>query len=281
MTNQSIHIFKVRLNGKWHLCPIYYSNEQFERIMRLVDGCMPYNIAAVHIGLGSLICNTHSVLAKMPIVHLDIEELFSTRLICPAKLKDKVRHCESKILRKTGDYVLAETSDEISRLYFVDGENCSYVTKYEVVPVHLKEAKEYMKRHRHNEVPGWHKFSVGIKCPLEDDFVGMVVASIPKSAAQAKNKQALEINRVCCDPRFANACSKLYALAIKAGQSLGYNFFITYTLITESGSSLRAAGFYQDGIVPASKHGWDQPSRPRKMPSKYPLGEKIRWIKKL
>jgi hypothetical protein len=59
---------------------------------------------------------------------------------------------------------------------------------------------------------------------------------------------------------------------------MGYQRVITYTLPEESGASLKAVGFVQDGISKPNKNGWNMPGRPRKVPERYPPGPKIRWI---
>ena len=40
-----------------------------------------------------------------------------------------------------------------------------------------------------------------------------------------------------------NACSKLYGACCRIGFDMGYERIVTYTLATESGASLRAAGY--------------------------------------
>ena len=69
----------------------------------------------------------------------------------------------------------------------------------------------------------------------------MAIASIPKARA-LNDGRTLEINRVCCDPAYFNACSNLYAAAIRAGRDMGCTRFLTYTLPEEGDSSVRAVG---------------------------------------
>jgi hypothetical protein len=59
-----------------------------------------------------------------------------------------------------------------------------------------------------------------------------------------------------------NACSMLYAACWRAARALGYRRLITYTQHTETGASLRAAGWHVIAERPA-RAGWDRPSRPR------------------
>lgn len=63
----------------------------------------------------------------------------------------------------------------------------------------------------------------------------------------------LEVNR-CCTDGTKNACSMLYGAAWRAAKALGYKHLITYTRQSESGASLRAAGWKNDG--PAGGTHW-------------------------
>jgi hypothetical protein len=54
---------------------------------------------------------------------------------------------------------------------------------------------------------------------------------------------------------------------------MGYRRLITYTLVSEPGTSLRAAGWRIVGTV--SGRSWDTPSRPRV--DRYPTQDKLRW----
>ena len=76
---------------------------------------------------------------------------------------------------------------------------------------------------------------------------------------------------------YKNANSKLYGAAVRACKSMGYLKVLTYTLPSESGSSLRAVGFVNDGLT-QDMAGWDRPNRSRKPLEKYPVGVKIRWV---
>lgn len=159
----------------------------------------------------------------------------------------------------------------------MNGVSSNLVTRLEAVPITLREASAYIdKHHRHNAGPVFHKFSVCLRTPGELELVGVAVASIPKARHQMDGK-TLEINRCCTDPRYADVCSRLYASVIRIGREMGYCRFLTYTVLEESGSSLRAVGFQPDGVVTPSDNGWDSPGRPRKT-DRYPTGEKIRWI---
>jgi hypothetical protein len=71
----------------------------------------------------------------------------------------------------------------------------------------------------------------------------------------------VEVTRVATDGS-ANACSALYAAAWNAAKALGYRRLVTYTQQSESGASLRAAGWRVVAARPP-RPGWSRPSRPR------------------
>ena len=70
----------------------------------------------------------------------------------------------------------------------------------------------------------------------------------------------LEINRICTDGT-RNACSKLYGACMRAGKAMGYTKFITYTLPSEGGASLRATGW--ELVGEAGGGNWNSKNRPR------------------
>ena len=73
--------------------------------------------------------------------------------------------------------------------------------------------------------------------------------------------QTLEVNRTATDGT-RNANSMLYGAAARAAFALGYTRLITYTQASESGSSLKAAGWKVIAQREA-RLGWTTPSRPR------------------
>lgn len=108
---------------------------------------------------------------------------------------------------------------------------------------------------------------------LDGEIVAVGIAGRPCRMLQ--DGRTAEILRVASiAPTQVNACSLLYAALRRAGIALGYQRFVTYTLIDELGVSLRAAGFEYDGRSKGGEH--DRPSRRRK-PVEQP-GEKCRWI---
>lgn len=147
-----------------------------------------------------------------------------------------------------------------------------------LVPITLRQAKKFVDdHHRHNVAPQGHKFSIGCARGKErDELVGVVIVGRPIARAN-DDKMTAEILRVCVLDGVRNANSKLYGAAIRACKAMGYKRVLTYTLPTESGSSLKAVGMREIGRTRPCANGWDRPNRKRKKAKRYPEGEKIKW----
>lgn len=142
-------------------------------------------------------------------------------------------------------------------------------------PVTLREAQEFVKEHhRHNAPPQGHRFSIGLTSET-GELIGVVICGRP-IARMNDDGETAEIARCCVLPEIKNANSMLYGAAVRAAKAMGYTRIITYTLPSESGVSLRAAGFRQDGMTQAHRT-WSCPSRQRET-ARYPEGPKVRWI---
>lgn len=110
----------------------------------------------------------------------------------------------------------------------------------ELVPISLAEANEFVRQHhRHHRPVTGHKFSVAAASGGE--IVGVAIVGRPVSR-YLDDGWTLEVNRLCTDGTH-NACSFLYAAAWRAAKNMGYKKLITYILDTETGTSLRAAGW--------------------------------------
>lgn len=140
-----------------------------------------------------------------------------------------------------------------------------------VVPSELDEANAFVKQHhRHHDPVIGHKFSLAVA-----DEIGTVrgVAIIGRPTSRRRQDGwTLEVTRLATDG-CPNACSALYAASWKATKALGYRRLGTYTLKTESGASLRAAGWRVVGETPG--RSWSVPSRPRV--DKHPLQARLLW----
>ena len=86
-----------------------------------------------------------------------------------------------------------------------------------------------------------------------------------------------EVTRVAVLEGEHNACSFAYGALRRAARALGYTRVVTYTMLDEPGSSLRAAGFVDDG--PAGGGEASRPSRNRQPVEQ--SGPKRRWVWKI
>lgn len=139
-----------------------------------------------------------------------------------------------------------------------------------LTPITLAEANAFVaKHHRHHKpVPG-AKFCLAVSNGTEVHGVAIVGRPV---ARPLDDGWTLEVNRVATDGT-KNSCSMLYGAAWRAARAMGYRKLITYTLASESGSSLRAAGWKV--VAEVSGRSWSCPSRPRI--DTHPLQDKLRW----
>lgn len=150
----------------------------------------------------------------------------------------------------------------------------------DIVPLTLREARQFVAaHHRHNEPPVGHKFSIGLR--ESGELVGVVIASRPTGRG-SDDGLTIELIRLTTTGS-RNACSRLYAAACRAAAAMGYRRAITYTLDSEPGTSLRAAGFTATGTTRGGE--WTPMAgllraaeKPRLFdPPKMPTGPKVRW----
>lgn len=87
------------------------------------------------------------------------------------------------------------------------------------------------------------------------------------------HEEVLEVTR-CCTDGTPNAPSMLYAAVARAAKAMGYLKVQTYTLESEPGISLRAAGFQR--IIEVRGGDWNRPSRGGRRTDQ-PLCAKVRW----
>ncbi|MCM1213445.1 MAG: hypothetical protein NC548_02875 [Lachnospiraceae bacterium] len=143
-----------------------------------------------------------------------------------------------------------------------------------LTPVSLAEANAFVaQHHRHHKPVVGHKFSIG--CTADGRLVGVAIVGRPVSR-YLDNGLTLEVNRLCTDGT-KNACSMLYAAAWRAARAMGYLKIITYTLDTESGASLRAAGWTCAGLAGGKR--WTGSRRPAA--DLYPAQMKYRYEKSI
>lgn len=143
------------------------------------------------------------------------------------------------------------------------------------VPLTLAEANAFVRAHHRHHGPiqnPQHKFSIGVA-----DEGGTIrgVAIICKPASRARDDGwTAEVARVATDG-CPNACSALYGAAWRAAKAMGYQRLGTYTLTSEPGTSLRAAGWRV--IHRTTWKPWNRPDGGRPRVDILPGTPKLLW----
>ncbi|WP_419917492.1 XF1762 family protein [Candidatus Poriferisocius sp.] len=155
-----------------------------------------------------------------------------------------------------------------------------------LVPVNRKQARQFIAAHHRHSQPHWVAImQVGL---ADDDgrLIGVAVAGRPCTQALCDG-ETVEVTRLCTTGG-RNACSVLYGAITRAAKALGYRRAYTYTLQSESGSSLKATGWKIDGKLDRVRT-WNVGKRQRHQsgmplfgePSAYSGEPRLRWRKDL
>lgn len=140
--------------------------------------------------------------------------------------------------------------------------------KLQIVPIFQDEAFAFIQQfHRHHKKPVGSVFQIAASDG--EKIVGVATVGRPVSR-MLQNGFTAEVTRLCTDGT-PNACSMLYAACWRAARALGYHKLITYILDTESGTSVKAAGWKLVGERGGGS--WSVPSRPRV--DKHPTQKKL------
>lgn len=126
-----------------------------------------------------------------------------------------------------------------------------------VVPMSLREANDFVVAyHRHNGRTSRNggKFAIGAE--QDAQLWGVAIVGNPISATYMDGTTA-EVLRSCVrDEAPPNVNSFLYGACWRVWRAMGGRRLVTYTLRTESGASLRAAGWRIVGEVRPTEDGW-------------------------
>jgi hypothetical protein len=142
---------------------------------------------------------------------------------------------------------------------------------YELQPITQQEAFAFIREHhRHHDPPTGSVFQVAVN----DGERVVGVATIGRPVARMiQDGYTAEVTRLCVieglpkvidsegKEHSAPASSLLYSAAWRAARALGYRRLLTYTLASEDGTSVKAAGWVEIGKAGGGK--WTRPSRPR------------------
>lgn len=127
-------------------------------------------------------------------------------------------------------------------------------------PIHLAEANAFVAdHHRHSKPVKFHLFSIAAL----DGFrlCGVVIVMRPVNQHRAFGGWVCEVARLCTDGT-KNAPSFLLARAAEAAFAMGHAAIQTYTLPSESGASMKAAGWACMGVTKARSWCTEKRSRP-------------------
>jgi len=115
--------------------------------------------------------------------------------------------------------------------------NPNYQTMLKPRPTTLKEANAFVgEEHRHHPPVAGHRWSMG--CKAESKLVGVVIVG-RAVARQTDQYEVAEVTRLATNGH-RNACSFLYARATHIARLMGFRSIQTFTLASESGSSIKA-----------------------------------------
>lgn len=118
--------------------------------------------------------------------------------------------------------------------------------RYFAIPLELAEANTLVaKWHRHHQPSQGHRFSLGA-IDADGNLHGAAIIGRPVARLAGSPRDVLEVVRLVTDGT-ENCCSVLYAAAARAGDAMGYRRIQTYVLNSESGTSLRASGWTDEG----------------------------------
>ena len=141
-------------------------------------------------------------------------------------------------------------------------------------PCDLSDANYFVSlHHRHHQPVVGHRFS--ISAWAGERLCGVAIVGRPVARLAGLPQEVAEVTRLCTDGT-PNACSALYGATARVARELGFARIQTYILDNEPGTSLRAAGWTNEGQAGGRqwKHTHGKPRR-----TDQPTTMKQRWSK--
>jgi hypothetical protein len=137
------------------------------------------------------------------------------------------------------------------------------MSKLTVVPMTLRKANDFVeKHHRHSGRTSRDGGKWAIGASLSGQLIGVAIAGRPL-ARLLDDGWTLEVTRCCVLPEAPKGASSfLYGACRRIWQSMGGKKILTYTLATESGASLRGAGWEMVSSSKGHKNGWFRADSP-------------------
>lgn len=126
------------------------------------------------------------------------------------------------------------------------------------MPLTRDKANAYIaEHHRHHKRVAGHRFIVGAE--LDGKLVGVAIAGRP-NARMIDQYRHIEVTRLCSAGE-RNVCSFLYSRVSRIVRELGFSSCFTAILQSETGASLKAAGWVY--VYTTSGGSWHRAPRPR------------------
>ena len=94
-----------------------------------------------------------------------------------------------------------------------------------------------------------------------NEIVGMALVGWPSQEQTTDEIDHLRVLRCTVKEGVKNGCSMLYGACWRAARAMGVESMDTFTHLDEPGTSLRAAGWIEDGLTDGGEHA--RKSRPR------------------
>ena len=128
-------------------------------------------------------------------------------------------------------------------------------------PITLRAANDFVSaHHRHNTRTARDGGKFAVSCTLDGVLVGIAIVGNPISATymdKAKYGHVAEVLRTCTSADAPKGTvSFLYGICTRICRDMGFDVVLTYTLETESGASLRGAGWKEVALTKPCAPGW-------------------------
>lgn len=145
----------------------------------------------------------------------------------------------------------------------------------ELVPISLREANDFVTNfHRHSGRTSRDGGKFAIGAAEGGELFGIAIVGRP-IARLLNDSFTAEVLRTCTRPEAPkNTNSFLYGACWRAWRAMGGKKLVTYTLQTEGGTSLRAAGW--SVVAECAPGKWDRKNRERRWQPIYGQA-KFRW----